>query len=81
MRVTSINIFVPRASQGRQEQFLGRPGPCQILSGTAPGRPWKQGRGPRVAQRLPGSHFEAARKLQGATFELFGDKFRTMDPL
>ena len=52
-------LFAPRASQGRQQQFLGRPGPSQSLSGTAPGRLWKQGRRPRAAQRPPGSHFGA----------------------
>ena len=52
-------LFAPRAFQGRQDQFLGRPGPCQSLSGMAPGSVWKQGRGPRAAQRLPGTHFGA----------------------
>ena len=61
-------LFAPRASQGRQQQFLGRPVPSQSLSGTAPGRRWKQGRRPRAAQRPPGSHFGAILALFWSIF-------------
>ena len=66
-------LFAPRASQGRQQQFSGRPGPSQSLSGTAPGRLRKQGWRPRAAQRPPGKHF--GRILDQISFD-----FRTPEP-
>ena len=66
-------LFAPRAFQGRQDEFLGRPGPCQSLSGTAPGRVWKQGYFDGLSKHF-GLHFRSP----GASFwNVCGNVFST----
>ena len=50
-------LFAPGGPQAANNEFFWSPGPSQSLSGTAPGRLWKQGWRPRAAQRPPGRHF------------------------
>jgi len=52
-------LFAPRDPPGREQQFLGRPGPPQSPSRRPPERLPKQASRPRVPQGPPGSHFGA----------------------
>ena len=61
-------LFVPRAFQGRQDEFFGTPRAVPEPLRDGSGERLAAGSGPRAAQRPPGSHF-------GAILEPFFEPF------